>query len=89
MRIVHLTLREATKFLRERKQAFNPPKEAILVVGLKDDDGLHGAFVAVKEDAETAALVHVYADGSPGGFSYLYGDGWRALKAMGFTYVRL
>ena len=90
MRIVDLELKEAERFLESRKQVFRKTKNPILVVGLEDEKGnRHGVFIAEREKKGIAALVHVYADGTPGGFSHLYGDAWRALKAMGYTFARL
>jgi hypothetical protein len=84
MRIIPLTLKEAVRFLDSRKQVYRVPRDTVLVVGIADEDGLHGVLIAGCNSGEEAHLGHVYSDGTPGGFSLLYGDAWRALKAMGY-----
>lgn len=84
------TLEEAEAFLHSRQQHYATAAGICLVVGIRDEaDGGHGVVIARRVNETQAALVHVYSDGAPGGYSLLYGTAWRALKAMGFKTVVL
>jgi hypothetical protein len=79
-----ISLREATEFLAAHERAYKEPAEPICAIGVADGDQLHGAAILGRLDNDTAALAHIYVDGSFQGYSLLYGACWRALKALGY-----
>lgn len=92
MKVITIELEQAEKILRDRKQNYVRPKGAqvVKVHALKHDDGsIGGVAIWARVDERTAKRVHIYTDGSPLGWTMLYGQGCRALGSDGFTTIVL
>jgi len=92
VRVETIGLKEAEKILAERKQNYARQKDEtiIKVHALKDEAGnVRGIAIWGRVSADTARRVHIYTDGSPMGWTMLYGNGCRALGSDGFTTIKL
>lgn len=85
MRITPLSVAAAEAFLVKHERHYKAPVEAICAIGVADEQGVHGAAILGRRDAETAELAHIYCDGASEAYTTLYGACWRALKALGYT----
>lgn len=87
--IVPMTLEDAEAFLAKHQRHYVAPAKKLCAIGVKGEDGLHGAAVlGMREDGD-AELAHIYVDGVSQGYTMLYGACWRALKALGFKKTAL
>lgn len=77
-------MKEAEAFLAKHERHYKAPVEPICAIGVADEEGLHGAAILGRRDEKTAELAHIYADGSSQAYTMLYGQAWRALKALGY-----
>lgn len=91
MRVVTIELEAAEKILRDRRQNYERPKGAriVKVHALEDDGVWRGVAIWARVDDHTAKRVHIFTDGSPLGWTMLYGQGCRALGSDGFTTIIL
>ena len=79
-----LSVKEAEAFLAKHERHYKAPVEAICAIGVRDEEGLHGAVILGRRDEKTAELAHVYADGASRAYTLLYGSAFRVLKALGY-----
>lgn len=84
METVALSVKEAEEFLAKHERHYKAPVEAICAIGVRDEEGLHGAVILGRNADGDAELCHVYVDGASQGYSLAYGAAWRALKALGY-----
>lgn len=84
METISLSVKDAEVFLAKHERHYKAPVEAICAVGVADAEGLHGAAILGRREDGEAELAHVYADGSSQAYTMLYGQAWRALKALGY-----
>lgn len=84
MNVTDLSIAEAEAFLKQHERHYKAPVEAICAIGVRDEQGLHGAAILGRREAGLAELAHIYVDGASQGYSLLYGACWRALKALGY-----
>mgnify|MGYP003621508202 CR=1 FL=1 len=91
MKVVTVRLEEAERALRAARSAYSRSKlEVVKVHALKDEQGgIHGVAIWGRLDETTAKRVHIWTDGSPMGWTMLYGNGCRALGSDGFTTIVL
>jgi len=92
VRLVTIPLEEAERILRARGQNYVRPKgmTIIKVHALKSEVGVvHGIGIWGRIDEVTAKRVHIWTDGSPLGWTTLYGQACRALGSDGFTMIVL
>lgn len=89
METIALTIAEAEAFLKNHDRHYKMPVEPICAIGLAEEGKLHGAVILGRQDKDTGAFAHVYADGAWQGYSLLYGAAVRALKALGYKQVVL
>ena len=76
METVPLSVKEAEAFLAKHERHYKAPVEAICAIGVQDSEGLHGAAILGRRDAETAELAHIYVDGvSQGTYAIPIGQG--------------
>lgn len=92
MRVETIELERAEKVLFARKQNYTRPKDEVIVkvhALIGDTGGIHGIAIWARVSEDTARRVHIYTDGSPMGWTMLYGNGCRALGSDGFTTIKL
>lgn len=90
MKIVPITLREASAFIEQHHRHNKPPRGWKFGVGLRDGEALVGVATAGRpvarhyDDGLTLEVNRTCTDGTPNANSMLYGAVWRAAKAMGY-----
>lgn len=93
MRVVHVTLRDARRFVSEYHRHSDAPQGGIIAIGVVDDDeqlwgiAIIGRCVAPGiKDPHACELTRccVRPDGPRNACSFLYGRAWRLATAMGF-----
>src|SRR5574341_758306 len=84
MRTCALSVKDAEAFLAKHERHYKAPVEPICAIGVRDDEGLHGAAILGRRVDGDGELAHIYVDGASQGYSLLYGACWRALKALGY-----
>lgn len=90
MRVVSISLAEAERVLRERKQHYaRSDLEVVKVHALKEGAQICGLAIWGRVDERTARRIHIYTDGRALGWTMLYGQGCRALGSDGFTTIEL
>lgn len=90
MRVVSISLAEAERVLRERKQYYSRSElEVVKVHALKEGSQICGLAIWGRVDERTAKRIHIYTDGRALGWTILYGQGCRALGSDGFTTIEL
>lgn len=91
MRIVPVTLREASAFIAEHHRHNKPPRGWKFGVGLRVDGELVGVATAGRpvarhfDDGLTLEVNRTCTNGARNANSMLYGAVWRAAKAMGYA----
>lgn len=83
MRIVPLSMKDAEAYLADHGRHYKTPAEPICAIGVGDEEGLHGAAILGRSNAD-GELSHIYCDGASQAYSLLYGAVWRAFKALGY-----
>lgn len=81
MNVVTMKLEEAERILRSKGQVYSRSKlEVVKVNALKDENGgIHGIAIWGRLNETTAKRIHIWTDGSAGGWTMLYGAACRAL----------
>lgn len=98
MKVVPITLREASGFIAEHHRHNKPPRGWKFGIGLRNGDQLVGVATAGRpiarhfDDGLTLEVNRTCTDGTRNANSMLYGSVWRAAKAMGYvrciTYIQ-
>lgn len=89
-----ISVKDAEAFLVKHERAYKEPAEPICAVSVGEQHPqlgwlTRGVAILGRMDDETAALSHVYCDGASQGYTMLYGQSWRALKALGYKHTVL
>lgn len=89
LRLIPVTLREASAFVAEHHRHHAPPQGAMFAVGV-GDDAVRGVAIVGKpvarmlNDGWTAEVTRVCTDGTRNACSMLYGAAWKAARALGW-----
>ena len=89
MKLIPVSIRDATEFVRQYHRHHQPPRGAIFAVAVGDTEingvAMVGRPVArMLQDGWTAEVIRVATDGSDNACSMLYAACWRACRAMGY-----
>ena len=84
-----LSIKEAEEFLKNHGRHYKSPAEPFCAIGVRDEDGLHGAATIGRRSDTIAELAHIYCDGASSAYTLLYGSCWRTAKALGFKEIVL
>lgn len=84
--VVPLTIEQAMEYLKKNERHYKSDATPIFAIGITSEGSLCGAAV-VGSRGDEAELCHIYSEGEYGGYTTLYGQCWRAIKALGYRRI--
>jgi len=83
--VVTLTVQEALEYLKKNERHYKSDATPVFAIGITNGELCGAAVVGSRGDE--AELCHIYSEGEYGGYTTLYGQCWRAIKALGYRRI--